>query len=131
MFSRVGNHNHCFEDYANIILGYSGNKSGFVETNWLTPKRVRSLTITGSEGIIGVEYTTQELKIEKYDHIYQPLKGYKEPLYLELSDFTSAILEKRTPLVTGETGLQALRVCEAALLSAKRGQVILIDGEYG
>ena len=73
-----------------------------METNWLTPKRVRSLTITGSEGIVVVEYPTQELKVEKNDHIFQPLKGYKEPLYLELSDFVSAILEKRSPSITGE-----------------------------
>ena len=128
VYARVGNHNHCFEDYANIILGYSGDRSGFVETNWLTPKRVRSLTITGSEGIIGVEYTTQELKVEKKDHIYQPLKGYKEPLYLELSDFTSSILEKRSPSITGEDGLHALKICEAALSSAERGQVVFVNG---
>ena len=82
VYARMGRHNHCFEDYANMILGYSGNRSGFVETNWLTPKRVRSLTITGSEGIIDVEYTTQELRVEKDDHIYQPLNWYREPLYL-------------------------------------------------
>jgi len=130
VYARVGKHNHCFEDYANIILGYTSNRSGFVETNWLTPKRVRSLTITGSEGIIDVEYTTQELKVEKNDHIYQPLNWYKEPLYLELSDFTSAILEKRSPSVTGEDGLQALRVCEAALLSAESGQVVFVNGGF-
>jgi len=129
VYARVGNHNHCFEDYANIILGYSNNRSGFVETNWLTPKRVRSLTITGSKGIIEVEYTTQELRVEKKDHIYQPLKRYKEPLYLELSDFTSSIMEKRKPSITGENELQALKVCEAALLSAESGQVIFVNGE--
>ena len=124
VFARVGRHNHCFEDYANIVLVYSGYRSGFVETNWLTPKRVRSLTITGSEGIIEVEYTTQELRIEKDDHIYQPLNVYKEPLYLELSEFTSSILEKRKPSITGEDGYQALRVCEAALESTETGQVV-------
>ena len=129
VYARVGKHNHCFEDYANIILGYSLNRSGFVETNWLTPKRVRSLTITGTEGIIDVEYTTQELKIEKNDYIFQPLNKYKEPLYLELSDFTSAILEKRSPSITGEDGLQALRICEAALLSAEKGQVVFLNGD--
>ncbi|MCW4011794.1 MAG: Gfo/Idh/MocA family oxidoreductase [Candidatus Bathyarchaeota archaeon] len=127
VYARAGAHNHCFEDYANMVLGYSGMRSGFVETNWLTPKRVRTLTITGSEGIIDVEYTTQELRVEKDDHIYQPLNWYREPLYLELSDFTSAILEKRKPSVTGVDGVDALRVCEAALRSADTGRVMFLE----
>ena len=126
VYATVGSHSHCFEDYANIVLRYRGNRSAFIETNWLTPKRVRTLTITGSEGIIEVEYTTQELRVEKNDHIYQPLNWYREPLYLELLDFTSAILEKRKPTVSGEEGLQALRVCEAALESAETGQAVVI-----
>ena len=129
VYARVGRYNHCFEDYANIVLGYSGYRSGFVETNWLTPKRVRSLTITGSDGIVEVEYTTQELRVEKNDHIYQPLNVYKEPLYLELSEFTSSILEKRKPSITGMDGYQALRVCEAALESAETGQVVQLCDE--
>jgi predicted dehydrogenase len=74
-----------------------------------------------------VEYTTQELRVEKNDHIYQPLSWYKEPLYLELAEFTSAILEKRRPTVTGEEGLHALRICEAALESTKTGQVVEVE----
>lgn len=129
VYARVGRYNHCFEDYANIVLGYSGYRSGFIETNWLTPKRVRSLRITGSEGVIEVEYTTQELRVEKNDSIYQPLNVYKEPLYLELSEFTSSILEKRRPSITGEDGYRALMVCEAALESAETGRVVQLSGE--
>ncbi len=127
VYARVGRYNHCFEDYANIVLGYSGYRSGFIETNWLTPKRVRSLRITGSEGVIEVEYTTQELRVEKNDSIYQPLNVYKEPLYLELSEFTSSILEKRRPSITGEDGYRALMVCEAALESAETGRVVQLN----
>ncbi len=127
VYARIGAHNHCFEDHANMVLGYSSMRSGFVETNWLTPKRVRTLTITGSEGIIDVEYTTQELRVEKNDHIYQPLNWYREPLYLELLDFTSAVLEKHKPSVTGQDGLRALQVCEAALRSGETGQVVSLE----
>lgn len=130
VYALMGAHNHGFEDYANVVLGYPGTRSGFVETNWLTPKRVRTLNITGSEGIIDVEYTTQELRIEKNDHIYQPLNWYREPLYLELLDFTSAVLEKRNPSVTGEDGLKALQVCEAALRSSEDGQVVVMGDMF-
>jgi UDP-N-acetylglucosamine 3-dehydrogenase len=60
----TGSIRHKFEDYANINLLYSRDRSAFVETNWLTPRRVRTLTVTGTEGIINVEYTTQQLTIE-------------------------------------------------------------------
>ena len=112
VYARAGSHMHAFEDYANITLGYRGNRSALIETNWLTPKRVRSLTITGSDGIIGVDY------------IHQPLNGYREPLYLELLEFTSSIMEDREPEVTGLDGLRALEICEAALESAKTGRVV-------
>lgn len=124
VYATAGSYSHQFEDYANITLGYRGNRSAFVETNWLTPKRVRNLTVTGSEGIIGVEYTAQELRVEKNDHIHQPLNGYKEPLYLELMEFTSSIMEDRDPEVSGMDGLRALEICEAALESVQTGKVV-------
>ena len=124
VYAHCGSIKHKFEDYANISLGFKGDRSANIETNWLTPKRVRSLTVTGSEGIIGVEYTSQELRIEKDDHIREPLNGYREPLYQELQEFASSILEDREPEVTGLDGLNALMVCEAALESAATGEVV-------
>ncbi len=126
VYAHCGSLMHSYEDYANISLGYSGGRSASIETNWLTPKRVRTLTVTGSEGIIEVEYTSQELKIAKDDHVNQPLNGFKEPLLLELQEFTSSILEGRPSEVTGMDGLNALIVCEAALESANTGKVVKI-----
>jgi UDP-N-acetylglucosamine 3-dehydrogenase len=39
----------------------------------------------------------------------------EEPLKLELIDFLESIRSKKEPLVTGEDGLEALRMCELAL----------------
>jgi len=63
----------------NINLIYDGNRNAFIETNWLTPRRVRTLTIIGTEGTINVEYTTQQLTVENEDRITQPLLPYKDP----------------------------------------------------
>ena len=41
-----------YEDYANINLLYEDERNAFVESNWLTPRRVRTLTVTGTEGIM-------------------------------------------------------------------------------
>jgi UDP-N-acetylglucosamine 3-dehydrogenase len=97
-----------------------------LEANWLTPRKVRSLVLTGSEGIINVEYVTQQLSIEKDICVVQPINGFTEPLIVELSDFVGSILEGGQPQVTGVDGLNALKVCEAALKSAHSQSVVYL-----
>jgi UDP-N-acetylglucosamine 3-dehydrogenase len=127
VFCTAGSIAHAFEDYANINLRYDGNRNAFIETNWLTPRIVRNLTITGSEGIITVHYRTQEITVENNEQLIQPFLPYKEPLYLELQSFTNAVMNDTTPEVTGEDGLNALRICEAALRSAKTGETVNLE----
>jgi len=120
VFASAGSIAHSFEDYANIQIGYHGNKSAFVETNWLTPRKIRTLTITGTEGIITVEYITQQIIIENNERLYQPYLTPEEPLYNELNSFINSILTDTEPEVTGKDGLKALKICEAAISSAKK-----------
>ncbi len=54
-----------FEDYAHIMLTYADGKSAFIETNWLTPYKTRTLTVTGSDAIMRLDYITQDLWIEQ------------------------------------------------------------------
>jgi UDP-N-acetylglucosamine 3-dehydrogenase len=128
VFSSTGSLLHSFEDYTNITLCYGDGRNAFIEANWLTPKKVRTLTVTGSEGIIHVEYINQELILEKNEYIHQPLKEYAEPLYLELESFTDSVMSGKEPMVTGRDGLEALKVCEAALESARRKQAVQFGG---
>lgn len=127
VFANAGKIRHCFEDYANIMISYPDNKGAFVETNWLTPRKVRTLVITGTKGIIQIEYISQSIVIENETHLYQPFIANGEPLKLELASFVDSILNNRPPLVTGEDGLNALRVCEAAILSAKYGEPFVFE----
>ena len=124
VFASAGSIAHSFEDYANIQIGYHGNKSAFVETNWLTPRKIRTLTITGTEGIITVEYISQQIIIENNERLYQPYLTPEEPLYNELNSFINSILTDTEPEVTGEDGLKALKICEAAISSAKKREHI-------
>ncbi|MCD6262930.1 Gfo/Idh/MocA family oxidoreductase [Candidatus Bathyarchaeota archaeon] len=124
VYAVVGSIAHRFEDYANIILKFKGDRNAFIETNWLTPRKVRRLIITGTEGLINVEYITQEIRIEKEKHLYQPLIGNREPLKLELQSFVDSILRDEPPRPSGEEGLRALKICEAALESARIGRPV-------
>ena len=112
---------HKFEDYANIHIAYPRNRTAFIETNWLTPRRVRTCTVTGTEGIINVDYANQQVTVENNERIYQPFLINREPLYQELLAFTEAICNKTQPPVTGMDGLKALQICVGALESAETG----------
>ncbi len=129
VFATAGNIAHQFEDYANIIVRFGGNRNAFVETNWLTPRKVRRLIVTGTKGLINVEYIPQEITVENNEGIYQPFIETKEPLWLELEGFVGSILDDRQPQPTGLDGLRALRICEAALESAKTGRVVRVQGD--
>jgi UDP-N-acetylglucosamine 3-dehydrogenase len=115
----AGRIRHKYEDYANINMLYADDRNAFIETNWLTPRRVRTLTVTGTEGIINVEYTTQQITIENDERILQPFLSYKEPLMEELGSFIRHVAADEEPEITGGDGLNALRVCEAALKSSE------------
>lgn len=117
---------HIYEDYANINVGFTDNRTAFIETNWLTPRRVRTLTITGTEGIINIEYTTQQITIENTSQAVQPFLPYKEPLYAELDHLINAVINDKAPMISGKDGLRALQICEAALESAKHNKTITI-----
>ena len=124
VFCTAGSIAHSFEDYANINLRYNGDRNAFLETNWLTPRVRRDLTITGSEGIITVQYRTQEIIVENNNELVQPLLPYREPLYMELDSFAKAVIEDTMPVVSGMDGYKALRISEAALRSAISGEAV-------
>jgi UDP-N-acetylglucosamine 3-dehydrogenase len=113
-----------FEDYAQIMLTFEGGKSAFIESNWLTPYKTRTLVVTGSKAIMKIDYITQELTIEDAKETKQPRYPWQEPLKLELRHFANCILKREKPLITGMDGLKALQIAEAALKSSKTGRAV-------
>jgi UDP-N-acetylglucosamine 3-dehydrogenase len=125
VYAKTGSMRHKkFEDYAQIMLTYRDGKSAFIESNWLTPYKTRSLTVTGSDAIMRLDYITQELWIEEPKENLQPKYPWQEPLKLELQHFADCIVEKKKPLVTGADGLKALQIAEAALQSSAKNRLI-------
>jgi UDP-N-acetylglucosamine 3-dehydrogenase len=125
VYAKTGNMRHSkFEDYAQIMLTFEGEKTAFIESNWLTPYKTRILIATGSEAIMNLDYITQELRIENAKETLQPRYPMQEPLKLELRHFANCVLEKEKPLITGVDGLRALRIAEAALKSSTTGRII-------
>jgi len=125
VYANAGSLKHTrFEDYAQIMLTFSGGRTAFIEANWLTPYKVRKLTVTGSKAIISLDYITQEMSIETEGQTLTPREEWKEPLKIELQHFAECILQDKEPLVAGLDGLKALEISEAALISATKGTII-------
>ena len=114
------------EDFAAILLGFSGQKTAFLVTNWITPNRVRTLSAVFSGGVVDVDFVTQKTSIHEGALTTVPTTAFQEPLMLELRGFVKAIEEKTQPLVTGKDGLNVTRVAEAVLASGSSGTPIYL-----
>jgi len=128
VYAKTGNMAHRrFEDYVQIMLTYKSGRSAFIESNWLTPYKTRTLTVTGSAAIMKLDYITQELTVEDPKQTVQPRFAQQEPLKLELQHFARCVLNKEKPLITGVDGLKALEIAEAALKSSVTGRVMKLE----
>lgn len=114
-------------DAAEILLDY-GHTSGFIQTNWTTPIKIRTISITGTKGYIEANYLTQELNFyesnitketganfetfiksvgEPKHHIIKT--QFEEPLLVELERFLSHVSgDKSKYLVSADEALHAL-----------------------
>ena len=136
------NRNIDFEDHAIMILNFENGVAGFVEVNWLTPMKVRKLSLTCSRVFAEVDYIEQTVtissskfgEIDETDLYHIPLQYHidkislekKEPLKEEIKDFVEAIEKGKKPLADGFDGLMALKVAEAAVRSCEKGREEII-----
>ena len=129
VFARVGPQFEPLEheDFAAVLLGFSGRRTAFLVTNWITPNRVRTLSAVFSGGVIDVDFVTQKTSIHQGEATTVPTKAFQEPLMLEMKGFISALEEKRQPLVTPQDGLMVTRVAEAVLASSSSGTPIYLS----
>jgi len=126
VYARVGSVMGSYEDFATIMLGFSGVRTALITTNWVTPKRVRELEAVFTRGVVTVDFVTQDTQIHEEDVTKVPHHTVQEPLAFELREYISAIQQKRPALVTGKDGLNVIRIAEAALASSKSGSPIYL-----
>ena len=107
-----------FEDHAEIMVSFDEDITGILEVNWLTPYKRRQIEITGTEGIITIDYIAQSLEV--YGKFAQDIQITPvEPLSKELKSFLCKIEADEEPEITGEDGLKALKMVLAANKSSK------------
>ena len=115
-----------FEDHAEIMVSFDNESTGIIEVNWLTPYKRRELELTGTAGIISVDYIKQS--IEVYGKFAQDIQiKHEEPLKCELKSFLNSVVEEKEPIITGEDGLKALKMVIAANKSSKDHRPISLN----
>src|SRR5881409_4486196 len=120
VFAQTGSlRRRSYEDYAEMMLRFDGGTTGFIDANWLTPRKVRTLIITGSEATINLDYITQEITVENSKTMTKPYIRWDEPLRLELEYFMKSVSDDLDPVPSGNDAIEAIRVCDTALKSGK------------
>ncbi len=126
VYTIAGKDIHSFEDHASILLRCDTNLSGMVETNWLTPHKIRNLTAIGLKGVAYLDYIKQTVELHDEDWIQTAKVEQKEPLKNELEHFIKAVKNDTAIISNGETSRHALETAMAAIESYQKGRAIAI-----
>ena len=126
VYAQIGTMRHTKEDYAEIMLQFAAGGTAFIDANWLTPRKTRTLVVTGSEATAQLDYITQQVSIENSARTLIQNIERKEPLTAELAHFAESILSSRPFSVNAIDGLRAVEICEAVLKSGKAGTTLTL-----
>lgn len=127
IYAIAGSNIHSFEDHAAILLRFDHEFSGIVETNWLTPHKIRKLTAIGTDGVAYLDYIDQTVELHDGEWIRQAKIEKSEPLKNELEYFIKSISNGMDPYPSGSDGLYVLEVAKAAIRSYSEARAIKLQ----
>ena len=130
------------ENIAHVTLFYETGSVAHLNVNWLAPVKVRQTLIGGSKRMIIYDDLEPSEKIKVYDRgvnvdgiapnpqqlrvsyrvgdMWAPQLSTREALLTEIEHFADCILNGRTPITSGESGLGVVETLEAAMLSLRQ-----------
>lgn len=123
-------------DFADLFLRF-GSVACFLQVNWLTPVKIRSLAVTGTAGYAELEYVTQRLayydarpvrEVASFDELEAVSErepelvpvDRREPLAAELDEFLKAVRGEPAEIVPGEEAKISTEIAIAATALAGR-----------
>lgn len=132
------------EDMVMGLIKFAGGVLATLNINWLTPKKIRELIVTGERGMFVVKYLKQELSyyqnpqlnnfssagvvmgVSEGDMINYRIER-REPLKEELRAFVQAVSRREPPVVSAWDGLAALGLAMQLIESSHNGQPIMLS----
>ncbi|MDP9271074.1 MAG: Gfo/Idh/MocA family oxidoreductase [Chloroflexota bacterium] len=136
------------EDLFNGVIKFANGVIGVLDINWLTPTKMRTLSVTGERGMYVADYINQDLVYyanpEASPVWEQPESGAlgqpttsvsegemarrlihrQEPLAVELAEFAHAVRTGGPPPVQPRDALIALLLAQKMVEAASRGVVV-------
>jgi UDP-N-acetylglucosamine 3-dehydrogenase len=131
------------EDLICASLRFEDGSTGLLEVNWLTPTKVRELTVTGERGMFVVDYLTQDLRFYERPHasiewealgvvrgtdegdMVRYAIARREPLLVQWEAFLHALRTGGPPPVPGREGLAALSIATAIRRSGQTHEPVV------
>ena len=120
------------EDLFVGVLKFGNGAVGLLDINWLTPTKVRTISVTGERGMLRADYLSQELVF-----VPNPARGTvtagdaeslpvarREPLVVELEAFARAVREGGPAPVDPREALVALMLARALVEAANTGTAL-------
>jgi predicted dehydrogenase len=146
------------EDVAFMTLSFPNGASAHAHISWLNPRKVRRMTVVGSEKMAVYDDVSADAKIQIYDKgvtkqpsrpslgdfdtfgefqlllragdVLIPKIDFVEPLRVECQHFVDCIADGSRPITDGQDGLRVVQVLEAAQRSIENeGRPEVIDAE--
>jgi predicted dehydrogenase len=140
-------------DVAFITIEYKNGVSAHIHVSWLDPNKVRRVTIVGSKKMVVYDDVSEDSKIMIYDRgidkehinadlgkydnyetflfkhrsgdILIPRINFEEPLRAEVKSFVDCVKNRKRPVTDGSSGLEVVKVLEAASKSLKSGGKVI------
>jgi predicted dehydrogenase len=142
------------EDVTNMSLFFPHKRFATIQSSWLEPRKIREMTIVGSQRMIVYDDLQTREKIRIYDvrvvrpphydtfaefhysyhygDSYIPHLQQEEPLNLACRHFIECIETDSQPITGGRHGLEMIKVLEGASASLKmNGAPFAFDGLNG
>ncbi len=122
------------EDCALISVDY-GDFIASIEVSWLHPLKKRDIWIIGSKEKIYSDLLEQTMTRYFIEISQKEIRNSgssevdikkSEPLKEELKHFIDCIEKNKSPENNGKTGYEMVRLCEAAIRSAKTGKEVVL-----
>ncbi len=151
LHAEVGRRLHtAHEDLLTALLRFNNDIIGILDINWLTPTKVRELSVIGERGMFVANYLTQDLTFYENDSAPQGSQwpelatmgvsegrmirykvNKREPLREELDAFVRAVANGGPPPVNGDDALLALAMAHKLVESGECGSPLWLDADHG
>lgn len=130
------------EDLLSALMRFDSGIIGVLDVNWLSPTKVRQLTVLGEAGMYVADYLTQDLYLYKNNAASETwgaltyLRGVaegdmvkihlnkREPIQAEVEEFVASVRDGREPAPTCSEGLATLELTTRLIESGRFGSAV-------